>query len=50
MSELRLKQGEAVIHIHDIARFVDSNLSKEIAKELRDIAHRLDQIKPTEDS
>jgi hypothetical protein len=47
--ELSLKQGEAVIKIHEIARFVDSNLSKEIAEELRDIAHRLDQLKPTED-
>lgn len=48
--ELSLKQGEAVIKLHEIARFVDSNLSKEIAEELRDIAHRLDQLKPTEDS
>jgi hypothetical protein len=47
--ELSLKQGEAVIKIHEIARFVDSNLSKEIAEELRNIAHRLDQLKPTED-
>ena len=47
--ELSLKQGESVIKIHEIARFVDSNLSKEIAEELRDIAHRLDQLKPTED-
>ena len=47
--ELSLKQGEAVIKIHEIARFVDSKLSKEIAEELRDIAHRLDQLKPTED-
>lgn len=48
--ELTLKQGETVIKLHEIARFVDSNLSKELAVEIRDIAHRLDQLKPTEDS
>ena len=42
--ELSIKQGEAVIKLHDIARFVESNLSKEIANEIREVAHRLDQV------
>ena len=42
--ELSIKQGEAVIKLHDIARFVESNLSIEIANEIREVAHRLDQV------
>ncbi len=42
--ELSIKQGEAVIKLHDIARFVESNQSKEIGKEIREVAHRLDQV------
>ncbi|MDA8915674.1 hypothetical protein N9I01_00445 [bacterium] len=42
--ELSIKQGEAVIKLHDIARFVESNLSIEIGNEIREIAHRLDHV------
>ena len=42
--ELSIKQGEAVIKLHDIARFVESNLSKEIGNEIREVAERLNQV------
>ena len=42
--ELSIKQSEAVIKLHDIARFVENNLSKEIGNEIREVAQRLNQV------
>ncbi len=44
---LDIKQAEAVIQLHDIARFVERNFDADnIALQIREAAHKVDQAKP----
>ena len=47
--ELSIKQGEAVIQLHEIARFVERNFDADnIALQIREAADKVDQAKPKE--
>jgi len=48
---INIKQAEAVIQLHDIARFVEREFAAaDIALKIREAADKVDQLKPTEDS
>ena len=47
--DINIKQAEAVIQLHDIARFVERNFDADnIALQIREAADKVDQAKPKE--